>query len=580
MGFRIEIPPEASLVIKGLKSNPAAVFKRPFPGYLLFLFENVSASEKRLHDWMIKKSKDLDQLSGGHFAFAVFAETLQVKVRPGDGARRPWNREKEPPVIRAEFDPTDQTDDDGDYHIERLVKSGLFGMVHDETTIETFNKATRQLAEAFKVTGHLPCVVAMDGFPCSSEVPFKVFELKDIDMDDFYVAVRKAVGMMQNHPGCDRYRELLQNLHRRKEEVDAFEKVFSADRGDGEKGKALFGQALKQGDRDQVAEILRPLAEITKADSDWDRFLTEECEWMSRLHSLFSKLSGWKGWLWPLVGEQRRSVEDLIAAEWDFLSSVTDQKGFSDDVFELESEWRQWFQRFASDRSRLVRECHARIEERLGADRLTEAFSQFGSTELLRKKLELEKAVAEDIRALAEWGERPSWMAMLEFCLFGGAAPRPAEKSFLADWLLGEASTEYLKACYRGEGQRFHDDMTARHGVKALSRPPSVFVSYSSKDEEEVKRLMPVLRVGVGEVFRDNESMVPGEEFNERIVQEIKGKDIFCLFWSKNAADSPYVEKEWSLAVELNKAIQPVVIAKPYPPFPPQLGERFHFGGR
>ena len=81
----------------------------------------------------------------------------------------------------------------------------------------------------------------------------------------------------------------------------------------------------------------------------------------------------------------------------------------------------------------------------------------------------------------------------------------------------------------------------------------------------------------------DVSAIEPGEEFESKLVDLINTADVFYLMWSKNAAQSEWVDKESRVAVaqydknsEHVPRIRPVVIEQPAPE-PPSHLKRFHF---
>jgi len=82
----------------------------------------------------------------------------------------------------------------------------------------------------------------------------------------------------------------------------------------------------------------------------------------------------------------------------------------------------------------------------------------------------------------------------------------------------------------------------------------SAFASYSSKDSDEVlgrlstlSRWQPDL-----DIFIDCLDLVPNEAFKPVLREEIVQRDLFLLFWSRNAAASPWVR--WELATAMGRA--------------------------
>ena len=86
--------------------------------------------------------------------------------------------------------------------------------------------------------------------------------------------------------------------------------------------------------------------------------------------------------------------------------------------------------------------------------------------------------------------------------------------------------------------------------VKANARPYRlVFPSYSHADTEVVERLETYAASFGDEYLRDVKKLRTGELWNQEIELFIRRADVFQLFWSENAAASPYVEQEWRQAL-------------------------------
>lgn len=109
----------------------------------------------------------------------------------------------------------------------------------------------------------------------------------------------------------------------------------------------------------------------------------------------------------------------------------------------------------------------------------------------------------------------------------------------------------------------------------------SAFLSYASQDRPKVigcLRGMRLMRDDI-DIFLDVISLRRGEYYEQRIMEEIERRDLFYLFWSRNAAASKWVEKElqYALANKSSDRIEPVPLEAPEvcPP-PRELGDR-HF---
>jgi hypothetical protein len=116
------------------------------------------------------------------------------------------------------------------------------------------------------------------------------------------------------------------------------------------------------------------------------------------------------------------------------------------------------------------------------------------------------------------------------------------------------------------------------------SRRPieSAFISYASEDREAVfARLQGIAKVlPEMDFFIDVVSLHSGENWRDRLIEEINKRDIFYLFWSKAAKNSPWVDMEWHTALNLRGIdyISPLPLVSPneVPP-PKELGDRIHF---
>lgn len=81
--------------------------------------------------------------------------------------------------------------------------------------------------------------------------------------------------------------------------------------------------------------------------------------------------------------------------------------------------------------------------------------------------------------------------------------------------------------------------------------PRSAFASYAKKDRKEVLGRVRSLEIFTDiDVFLDCLSIRPGEQWKESLKNEIQKRDIFWLFWSRNAIASEWVEWEWRTALK------------------------------
>ncbi|ACC84864.1 toll/interleukin-1 receptor domain-containing protein [Nostoc punctiforme] len=120
----------------------------------------------------------------------------------------------------------------------------------------------------------------------------------------------------------------------------------------------------------------------------------------------------------------------------------------------------------------------------------------------------------------------------------------------------------------------------ARHYTKA-------FVSYSSKDRTEVLKRVQGLAVSGITVFQDILNLEPGDRWEQELYRNIDECDLFLLFWSTAAKESPWVLKEVLYALERQGSdglrspeIIPVIIeGPPLVPPPPELQD-LHFNDK
>lgn len=120
----------------------------------------------------------------------------------------------------------------------------------------------------------------------------------------------------------------------------------------------------------------------------------------------------------------------------------------------------------------------------------------------------------------------------------------------------------------------------ARHYRKA-------FVSYSSKDRIEVLKRVQGLAVTGITVFQDILNLEPGDRWEQELYRNIDECDLFLLFWSTAAKESPWVLKEVLYALERRGSdglrspeIIPVIIeGPPLVPPPPELQD-LHFNDK
>jgi len=105
-----------------------------------------------------------------------------------------------------------------------------------------------------------------------------------------------------------------------------------------------------------------------------------------------------------------------------------------------------------------------------------------------------------------------------------------------------------------------------------------VFASYSRKDSDIVMDCVNAYQALGIEIFFDKESLrdKAGADWWKELEKMIIRSDVFQLYWSKNSADSEWVQKEWQFALELDaiksqRFIRPLAWSDPFPKLPAQL---------
>jgi len=103
-----------------------------------------------------------------------------------------------------------------------------------------------------------------------------------------------------------------------------------------------------------------------------------------------------------------------------------------------------------------------------------------------------------------------------------------------------------------------------------VGRPQSVFVSYSNKDREIVRAGIESQQDLNYAAFIDFRDTPPGLPWLETHSDVIRHAAVLVLCWSKHAAGSEHVEREWRLAFATRVKILPVLLDDT--PLPEELG--------
>jgi hypothetical protein len=111
-----------------------------------------------------------------------------------------------------------------------------------------------------------------------------------------------------------------------------------------------------------------------------------------------------------------------------------------------------------------------------------------------------------------------------------------------------------------------------------------IFASYSHRDADVVAAVEHYVTVTGDRYLTHARALRSGEVWQPRIAELIDSADLFQLFWSRNAMESPFVRQEWEHALRLGRAgfIRPVYWEDPLPAdearqLPPEALRRLHF---
>ncbi len=122
----------------------------------------------------------------------------------------------------------------------------------------------------------------------------------------------------------------------------------------------------------------------------------------------------------------------------------------------------------------------------------------------------------------------------------------------------GEQRQDHLHG--RGRDRRRHPAVDLRRANRRRRPPPrraparpiyqSIFCSYSHKDTQIVERVERAYKALGMTFLRDVETLRSGQDWSAELLKLIERADIFQLFWSSAAAESPAVRKEWTVRAQ------------------------------
>lgn len=129
----------------------------------------------------------------------------------------------------------------------------------------------------------------------------------------------------------------------------------------------------------------------------------------------------------------------------------------------------------------------------------------------------------------------------------------------------------------RISGQLSSQEITTTSCIPAQT----AFASYASQDGSRVLDRIAAVKISAGlDVWVDCLSLNPGDRWKSRLRQEIRQRDLFLLFWSRHAKESPWVSWEWHTALEEKgePALQLHPLDTPQEAPPPDELKHLHFG--
>lgn len=115
----------------------------------------------------------------------------------------------------------------------------------------------------------------------------------------------------------------------------------------------------------------------------------------------------------------------------------------------------------------------------------------------------------------------------------------------------------------------------------------TAFISYASRDRDEVIRRVQLLGPLGIRYFQDILDLGPGDRWEKELYRHIDECDLFLLFWSSAAKESTWVMEEVKYAVARKgnddfaaPEIRPIIIEGPPVPLPPPELAHLHFNDR
>ena len=230
------------------------------------------------------------------------------------------------------------------------------------------------------------------------------------------------------------------------------------------------------------------------------------------------------------------------------------------------AEWNKWFKVpvFLYDKS-AARRVNRRALEMDGKTRLMEAKPLSLKIEI-GAQVDAEISIYDDGVQVSKTVRPLIWNGDLTSAVFQVKAIDPGLRSIAGDITLSKDGIPL------GE-YSFNTEILATPVEKEdleLGRAKSftkAFISYAHKDSVLAVNVKKTL-LGLGyECFFDRDSLASGDLFDDKIMKSIEESDLFVLLWSKNSAQSEYVEKEYLHALPLAYPSRPEPAKLDFRPF-------------
>lgn len=120
------------------------------------------------------------------------------------------------------------------------------------------------------------------------------------------------------------------------------------------------------------------------------------------------------------------------------------------------------------------------------------------------------------------------------------------------------------------------------YGPVETRRYSKIFISYAHADYLQVRGIAEGCKMNGSDYFFDRHTLQAGDIFRDKIFQYIDNADLFVLCWSKNAAESEWVQIERKHALELiergnhHLSIYPLSMP-PEAPLPEDMSDKYNF---